>query len=281
MGMKASVVIPAHNEAIVLPRLLRTLEPHALRGELELVVACNGCTDETAAVAREIAPSATVIEVETASKTAALRAADAVATAFPRFYVDADVRIAAAGILLLSDRLGAELLAVAPSVRYDVSNASRLVRRRMAVFELLEPHHGGIHGTGVMGVSERGRARFGTWPEVIADDYFLDGLFTDNEKARDHDVEVTVTAPVGLRDLVARQTRVLRANADARARGLRPGGHQVQRLGPLIRSHPRRAADIGLYAAVALWCRLAAALARRRGTMPTFVRDSSRKAPHE
>src|SRR5262245_58336894 len=48
----ASVVIPAHNEARVIERGLSSLLEGARPGELEIVVVCNGCTDDTAARAR-------------------------------------------------------------------------------------------------------------------------------------------------------------------------------------------------------------------------------------
>src|SRR5690349_20226188 len=85
----ASIVIPAHNEASVLGRLLATLPADVDGRRLEVIVACNGCTDNTAAIAREW--GATVVDVTTASKIAALNAADEVAVTFPRLYVDADV----------------------------------------------------------------------------------------------------------------------------------------------------------------------------------------------
>src|SRR4051794_36220479 len=88
-----SVVIPAHNEATVLARSvlawLGDLEP----GEAEVVVVANGCTDETAAVARGLGVQ--VVELATASKSTALTAGDAAVTTFPRIYLDADITVAA------------------------------------------------------------------------------------------------------------------------------------------------------------------------------------------
>lgn len=57
MSPRFSVVIPAYNEAGYLPRLLDSLDaaiaayPQA-RGRVEIVVADNASTDDTAAIAR-------------------------------------------------------------------------------------------------------------------------------------------------------------------------------------------------------------------------------------
>ena len=53
---------------------------------------CNGCTDVTADEAGGAAPWATVLELEAASKTAALQAGDGVVTAFPRSDLDGAIR---------------------------------------------------------------------------------------------------------------------------------------------------------------------------------------------
>ena len=47
-----AVIIPAHNEASVIGRTLGRLAPLAAGGQVEVIVACNGCTDNTAEVAR-------------------------------------------------------------------------------------------------------------------------------------------------------------------------------------------------------------------------------------
>src|SRR5206468_9477454 len=84
-----SVVIPAHNEAAVIGRLLTAILADAGPDEFEIVVVPNGCTDDTAAVASSF--GVRVVETEVASKVAALRLGDASVKSFPRIYVDADV----------------------------------------------------------------------------------------------------------------------------------------------------------------------------------------------
>ena len=78
-----SVVIPAHNEAAVIRRCLDALLTGVAPSELDVVVACNGCTDDTANIVRSSWPAVRVIEVAQAAKPAALRAADEVLSVFP------------------------------------------------------------------------------------------------------------------------------------------------------------------------------------------------------
>ena len=47
-----SVVIPAYDEAVVIERTLDSLFAGIEPGELDVVVVCNGCADDTATLAR-------------------------------------------------------------------------------------------------------------------------------------------------------------------------------------------------------------------------------------
>src|SRR6185312_1419006 len=87
-----SVVIPAHNEASVVGRLLSGLLAGAAPGEFEIWVVANGCTDDTAEIAGAFADVKVLITPQ-ANKHAAMRLADEHAEGFPRLYVDADVEL--------------------------------------------------------------------------------------------------------------------------------------------------------------------------------------------
>src|SRR5512142_3102283 len=89
----AGVVIPAHNEAAVIGRCLTRLLADAQPGEFEVVVACNGCTDDTASVASDAAPGVRVLRLDKASKSLALQAGDDAASVLPRLYLDADIEL--------------------------------------------------------------------------------------------------------------------------------------------------------------------------------------------
>src|SRR5659263_169141 len=109
--MPATVIIPAHNESASIWRLLDALAPGQSAESprdspaLEVLVVCNGCTDDTAAIARQYEPGVRVMEIPEASKRHALDAGDAAAHGARRAYVDADVVISRMDILRLFDAL--------------------------------------------------------------------------------------------------------------------------------------------------------------------------------
>ncbi len=84
-----SVVIAAHNEEHLIGACLRAIADQDFSGDVQVVVSANGCTDHTAEVARQAGVE--VVDRPDPGKTAALNAGDAVATSFPRIYLDADI----------------------------------------------------------------------------------------------------------------------------------------------------------------------------------------------
>jgi glycosyltransferase involved in cell wall biosynthesis len=269
------VVIPAHNEERTIGRLLAALEN--LRGEAEVVVVCNGCTDTTSAVVTEKAPWVKVVELAEGSKPAALRIGDRTVTAIPRLYLDADVILTAAAVRRLAAALAdGNLLAVAPTPHYDVDGANLVVRSHYRIWTALYTSIDAVYGTGAIMVSEAGRARFGDWPDVIADDYFIDGLFAADEKRRLPNVEVTVALPRRFVDCVSRKARVHQGKRDILREGLRqtgvPGGQRPSLLG-LLRDQPSLTVDVPAHVLVTLSGRTLSAWRRWRGTAQTFHRD--------
>ena len=67
-----SVIIPAHNEERVISRLLEALTLGHTPGELEIIVVCNGCSDDTAGVARGFGAPVQVLSDSTNGHTAFL-----------------------------------------------------------------------------------------------------------------------------------------------------------------------------------------------------------------
>lgn len=223
----ASVVIPAHNEAGVLGRLLDSLRSGVEPGALEVIVACNGCTDTTAEVARE--RGAVVVEVDTPSKVAALTAGDAVATAFPRCYVDADVVVTGRAVAEVARLLTeSDVLCAAPPVRFDSRRRPWLVRAYHAGC-VRDPYMNDGHvGTGFYALSEQGRKRLDQFPDVLrllatarhqppADDLFVRNVFAREERGVTSGEPFVLQAPWTMRAILRRRIRMFRANLELSA----------------------------------------------------------------
>ena len=203
-----SIIVPAHNEGSVIARTLKAMTGGANPGELDIVVVCNGCHDDTAAVARRFGGSVRVIETPIAGKTHALNLGDSVAQGFPRIYVDADVVLTVDSIRRLARRLDQrDVLAVAPMPTYDLTGCSWAVRAFYDIRSLLPSAKEGIGGSGVYALSESGRKRFAEFPAVTADDGYVRIHFQADERETVADARSTVFPPRTVRDLIVTKTR--------------------------------------------------------------------------
>jgi glycosyltransferase involved in cell wall biosynthesis len=204
-----SIVIPAHNEEAVIAAGLRALTEGAGPDELEVIVVCNGCRDQTATVARAAGPPVRVIETDVASKPNALNLGDAAACGFPRFYIDADVAIsleAVRRIAAILDR--GEALAAAPAVEtVFLKGTQPAVRAYYEAWMSLPYVQEGMMAAGAYAVSREGRTRFERFPDVIADDGYFRLLFTSEERREVGGAVCRVLAPTNLSDLIKIKTR--------------------------------------------------------------------------
>jgi glycosyltransferase involved in cell wall biosynthesis len=208
----ASVIVPAHDEAAVIGRLLDALAEEA-PGEIEVVVACNGCTDATADIARS--HGARVVEVDTPSKIAALNAGDEAATAFPRLYVDADVRLTGRAVADVAQALAEPaVLCAAPPLAVELRDRPWAIRAYYAVWCRIPYLQDRYVGSGVFAMSEAGRARFARFPDVIADDLFARNLFAGSERAVVPTAPFVIEAPWTLRALIRRRIRIDAGNRE-------------------------------------------------------------------
>jgi glycosyltransferase involved in cell wall biosynthesis len=281
-----SVVIPANDEALVIRRCLDALFEGFEPGSLDVVVVCNGCTDDTAVQARSSGHPVRVLELGPASKPAALRAGDAAALAFPRIYLDADVVLPGTAARVLLERLRAGAVAGRPPIRYDSIGASAPVRSYYRARSRVPAVLGSLWGAGVYGLSPEGRSRFGEFPDVVGDDLWVDRLFDRGEVEIVDCAPVVVTVPRRTRDLMLQLRRTYRGKAeptpdlDGRARQTMPS--TLRDLGRLVAAGPVGALDAATYSAFAAGARLSLAVAQAASGPPTGARwerdDSSRAA---
>jgi hypothetical protein len=290
---RPSVVIAAHNEERVLGRCLESLTAGTRSRELEIVVAANGCTDRTADLARSF-PGVTVVELPRPGKAAALNAAEAVATCFPRIYLDADICLTSDQVESLCDALAIPAegprrqvlsppppLVAYPRRRMDLRGRPLPVRAYYAINQRLPAFTSGAFGRGVMCVSATGRGRFDVFPDVIADDLYLDSVFTGVEKRQVPEVEVLVQAPLRTRDLLRRLERVRRGNRSLRQElehsptASVPAARTLSWLTDVALRRPWLLPAAGIYVALTA----VAELRSRRGTSAGWGRDESTRSP--
>ncbi len=278
-----SVIIAAHNEETVIGSCLDALlaQPGVVPGRV--IVSANGCTDRTA----EIAASRGVVVLDRpeSGKPGALNAADEVAEGFPRIYLDADIAIPVESIARILTRFddASHPLAVVPRRRVGTARSSWPVRAYFAINERLPVFRKGLFGRGLIALSDKGRARFATFPSMIADDLYVDSQFTDDEKAEAADVEIMVEAPHTTRSLLRRLVRVRRGNAQMRAAADRGELEITVRssdkwawLRDVVVPEPRLALAAVPYVAITV---LAGLLARRPSGGGEWGRDISTRSP--
>ena len=203
-----SVVIPAHNESLVIARILKAIVTEAVPGELDVIVVCNGCNDNTAEIAGGFGPPVRVIETKIANKAHALNLGDQAALTFPRVYADADVEVTLETIRDLARYLEqGDVMAVAPCPKINLSGCSRWVRAYYDIRSRLPSAREGIGGSGVYALSHTGRRRFGDFPNITADDGYVRIHFKSHERKTVMNTHSTVFAPRTISDLIKIRTR--------------------------------------------------------------------------
>ncbi|NKX43577.1 glycosyltransferase [Roseicyclus persicicus] len=271
---RASILIPAHDEAEVIGRTLWYLSRGLPLAEVRVVVIANGCTDATAARARAALPQATVIETDRPGKCHALNLGYAAADKdAPVVCLDADLDVTAEAVAALVAPL-ADGTALAACGQMDVDTAA--VAAPVRVFYQgwrTNPYFARGKFGGLFALSPAGAARVFPLPEITADDEYIRRSFAPAE----------IAFVPGCR-FVARAPRTLASLVRVRRRSLR-GAREVARMGKAspergsARTMIRRAlaspADlwpVAVFLAVSVWVRLSL-LVDRAGPAPRWERD--------
>jgi glycosyltransferase involved in cell wall biosynthesis len=264
--MTPTILIPAHDEAQVIGRTLRHLQVGMHPGEFRIVVVANGCTDDTAARAREAAPGAKVIETPRPGKAHALNLGRMAAPARAILIcLDADLEVTAEALRALIAPLqsGKALTACGRmDVLTDLSSA--LVRAFYRGWRL-NPYFGRGKFGGLFALTPEAAARVFPLPPVTADDEFVRRSFAARETAFVPDCVFTARAPRTLASLLRVRQRSLRG-ARAISRMGKPSPERTSALG-MARRAAARPADLpsfAVFAAVMAAVRVALALETRR-----------------
>ncbi|MEL6709759.1 MAG: glycosyltransferase [Pseudomonadota bacterium] len=179
-----TVIIPAHNEAKVIGRCLSGLLADApSEADLEIIVAANGCNDDTAARARQAAQQATVIELPEGSKPKAMNAAKAIAKHPICLFLDADIQCSYTSLAAVARALEEPgVMAASPSLRMDLSQSNALVRAYYRVWLALPYVTDRLVGSGCFGLSRVVLKTMDDFPEIIGDDIWIRGQFDRSQR---------------------------------------------------------------------------------------------------
>jgi glycosyltransferase involved in cell wall biosynthesis len=274
-----SVIVPAHNEARVIGRLLGLLISTAQPGELEVIVVANGCTDDTANVAASFGPPVQVLSTPVASKPGALALGDRVAAGFPRIYADADIELGTDDVRALADALlSSGILAAAPQRELALAGRPWLIRWYYDVWTRLPGVQRGLFGRGVICVSEVGHRRIASLPPVIADDLIASLSFTQTERVIANGARVVVHPPRKVVDLLRRRVRAtVGVTQIERAADMPESTARTQPsdLLAIARQSPVMTARVAVFAAISVLGRLKARHAVARNDYSMWLRDES------
>ena len=186
----ASVLIPAHNEADWLPACLDALcATDPVAGPVEVIVVANGCTDDTAELARRKAPAfeargwaLRVLELAQGSKLGALNAGEAAARGAVLVYLDADVLVSPPLLAQLAEALAEDAPRYASGMPQVTTSGDWVTRHYTRFWQTTGFMTHGVPGFGVFAMNRTGRARWGEWPDIISDDTFARLNFRPEER---------------------------------------------------------------------------------------------------
>lgn len=203
-----SVIIPAHNEEALIGACIRSVLADGV-ADLRVVVVPNACTDRTAEIARSFGDAVTVIETETPGKTNAINLAEREAAGrFPRLFLDGDIILRPGALSTLFATLNGSILIASPKPEFETSKSDLFVTlfyRSLRTNKYFAS--GAPNGSGAFAVSKKGRTRWGEFPEIIADDGYVELHFSDDEARTAEGPGAVVWAPRKFSSLLKIKTR--------------------------------------------------------------------------
>lgn len=189
-----SVIIPSYNEenyiAACLDALVAQTDLPAGHG-MQIIVAANGCKDQTVPIAKQKQPSleaagftVNVLDIARGNKMNALNEAEAIAQFDMRAYLDADVIV---GPRMLHDlhEILSEDTPIYASGTLVIPRPDNIFSRAYAkVWTNLPFVKDGVPGIGLYAMNAQGRARWGAFPDIYSDDRFVRLQFQSHERRK-------------------------------------------------------------------------------------------------
>lgn len=185
------IVIPARNEEIALGHTLRALLCEAAHvSDLRVIIVVNGAeqnalrktAERFICVFEEAGLDLAILATDRAGKAAALNVADDWRDRRrPVIYLDADCILLPGTLRDLTQALSVDLPVVVSAPLRVVPPRSPSGRSYFRIWSVLPNVSHRVIGAGCYALSARGRARFGHFPDEVADDVFVFDIFTRSE----------------------------------------------------------------------------------------------------
>lgn len=186
--MKTSIIIPANNEAHWMSACLEAVFASENMDTAQVIVVANGCTDNTAEIARRYQSLAEakgwellVLELTIGDKLHALNVGDNQATGDVLVYLDADVRVSKRVLHQIERALDRETPAWG-SGKMQMAAAGRISRAYGRFWSKVPFMAKSVPGSGLFAVNRAGRARWEQLPNIISDDMYVRLLFKPRER---------------------------------------------------------------------------------------------------
>lgn len=284
------VIIPARDEAQVLPTSLKSLLKQDFAGVMRLIISDNGSSDATVEVAKNWAEKferagheVWVLHLPYGNKPAALNVADVAAEDLIRVYLDADIELSPNCITEIVVAMAPDSGALMCCPQMRIAPGSGWVTQRWGrAWTRLPWVSEDAIGGGVYAVSSQGRRRWQQYPNIVAEDAFVQVQFRRNERRVLPNCYFLIRLPEGFSDLVKIRTRQLRGNRELSRHMSGDWGrasYPLARRLKFVLSCPRLWPDLPVYLLVNLF---AFHKARQRAAVGTrmWERAASRAAGH-
>ncbi|PCJ49775.1 MAG: glycosyl transferase [Gammaproteobacteria bacterium] len=262
-----SIILPASNEDALIGNCLTALLASADELKAQVIVVANGCSDDTADVARGFSDHAVargwsleVIERKQGGKLAALNSGDT-ASRYPiRVYLDADVIMSPQLLSGLYSVLNRDVAAYASGQVQIAHPQNRISRAYARIYAQVPFMTTGVPGCGLFAVNGQGRARWDAFPDIISDDTFVRLSFRPEER---HLVPASYEWPIveGLRNLLKVRRRQDTGVTEIRTKYpelLQNDDKPTFSKGHILRLALRDPIGFAVYSGVGLWARLGA-----------------------
>lgn len=190
-----NVIIPANNEQNYIGPCLRALaeqdlDPQTIGGAT-IIVAANACTDATVAEAEKLRDPLEktgwqfhLIELAEGGKLNAINRAEEVSKSKVTAYLDADVICEPSLMRLIFEVLDTDAPRYASGCLTVVPPKSWITQHFARIWARLPFMTTNVQGAGMFAVNRQGRARWGTFPDIIADDGYARLMFSPEERAK-------------------------------------------------------------------------------------------------